>query len=307
MGLGTNDPAHINLVGVPLSQAMKKVKKSQSDEGKFGQSNRTWILSQAFEGNDNAQEYFIDEAFIEPIPGEDEWSQPVFFFDDRIDLLSYYAGQSNIVSYAFTYFTAEQTQQAELWLGTQEAMTVWLNSEQVYAFNSFTPYGDDDRGNKKGIIDIQEGRNTLLVKTKNGFGDYSFALNICEVESDPLYFGSRVNGLKFYIDASGTGTALTGISDMEMSQGASLSCYPNPAARFANISFEMQESVETSIEIIDMSGRVIKSFGKEERSAGVHELTWNLESNQGGRVRSGTYLCILQTGHERQSTKLIVR
>jgi len=307
VGLGTNDPTHINLVGVPLSQAMKKVKKSQSAEGKYGQSNRTWILSQAFVGSDNDHEFFIDEAFVEPIPGEDGWSEPVFFFDDRIDLHSFYAGKTEMVSYAFTYFNAERAEQAELWLGTQEALKVWLNGEEVYSFGAFTPYGDSDRGSKKGTIDLKEGRNTLLVKSMNSFGDYSFALNICEVESDPLYFGNRISGLKFYIDESGTGTKLTGILETIMDQGASLRCYPNPATRVANISFELRESVPTSIEIIDLSGRVIKSFGNEERSAGAHELTWNLESDQGGRVRSGTYLCILQAGDERQTTKLIVR
>ncbi len=307
VGLGTNDPAHINLVGVPMSEAMKKVKKSQSEDGKFGQSNRTWILSQAFEGFDINQEFFVDEASLEPIPGEDGWSQPVYFFDDRLDLLSFYGGQSDMVSYAFTYFNAERAEQAQLWLGTQEAMTVWLNGEQVYAFNLFTPYGDSDRGSKKEIIDIKEGRNTLLVKSMNNFGDYSFALNICELESDPDYFGNRIAGLKFYIDESGTGTELVGIFGVEMWQGASFRSYPNPATRVVNISFELQEAVQTSVEIIDMSGRVIKTFTNEERSAGIHELTWNLESSQGARVRSGTYLCILKAGDDRQTTKLIVR
>ncbi len=307
VGLGTNAADKIQIMGVPIGEAMKRVKKNQKSIGKFGQSNRTWILSQAFEGSDNTHEFFMDEAFIEPLPSEDGWSEPVYFFDDRIDLLSFYEGQSKVVSYAFTYFNSEQAQEAELWLGTQEALEVWINGEEVYSFNSYSAYGDSDRGNKRGIVDIKEGRNTLLVKSLNTFGDYSFALNICEVESDPLYAGNRVSGLKFYIDESGTGTKLTGISDIEMRESASLRCYPNPATRFANISFELEESVQTSVEIIDLSGRVIKSFGKEERSAGLHEIKWNLESNYGGRVRSGSYLCILKAGENQRSFKLIVR
>jgi len=307
VGLGTNNAEKIHVMGVPLDEAKKRVKKNQKADGKWGQSNRTWILSQAFEASDNDQEFFVDEANIEPIPGEGGWSEPVYFFDERIDLLSFYGGQKGMLAYAFTYFNAEKAQEAELWLGTQEAIKVFLNGEQVYTFNSFAAYGDSDRGNSKGIINIKEGRNTLLVKAENSFGDYSFALNICEVESDPLYFGNRVAGLKFYIDESGTGTELTGIKDIEKSMNASLRCYPNPAVRVANISFELKESVQTSIEIVDLGGRVIKSFGTEERSAGIHEIKWSLESNYGGRVRSGTYLCILQAGDERQTVKLIVR
>jgi uncharacterized protein (DUF362 family) len=307
VGLGTNVAEKIQIMGVPISEAMKKVKKNQKTIGKYGQSNRTWILSQPFEGTDNLNEYFIDEAAIEPLPGEAGWSQPVYFFDDRIDLLSFYSGQTNMVSYAFTYFDAVQAQEAELWLGTHEAIQVYLNGESVYSYNSTASYGDSDRGNSKGIINIKEERNTLLVKTLNQWGDYSFALNICEVESDPLYFGNRVSGLKFYIDESGTGTRLTDISDLEMRQAAFFKCYPNPATRVANISFELEESVQTSIEIFDLGGRVIKSFGNEERSAGIHEITWNLESNYGGRVRSGTYVCILKAGNDHRTVKLIVR
>ena len=308
VGLGTNDPEHISIVGVPLSQAMKKAKKSQSSDGKFGQSNRTWILSQTFEGLDLSKEHLMDEATIEPVPGESGWSQPVYFFDDRIDLHSYYAGQTVIVSYAFTYFNAEKAQEAELWLGTQEAIQVFLNGEQVYSFNSVTTYGDGDRGDSKGLVNILQGRNTLLVKTLNNFGDYSFALNICEVESDPYYSGNRVAGLKFYIDESGTGTTIIrGLPDDEKSLSASFECYPNPASEQAIIRFQLQKSQKTNIQIYDMSGRVVKSFGSEYRTSGTHELTWDLYCDLGTRVSGGTYLCTLQAGKKSCSIKLLVK
>ncbi len=305
-GLGTNDPEHISLTGVPLSQAMKKVKQSQHADGKFGQSNRTWILSQAFEGTEISNEFFIDEATIEPIPGEGGWSLPVFFFDDRIDLHSYYVGQTGMISYAFTYFHAEEAQQAELWVGMQEGIEVFLNGEEVFSFTSVTSYGDSDRGSNKGIINVLEGRNTLLVKTLNNYGDYSFALNLCEIESDPYYFGNRVDGLKFYVDASGTGTVISGLQDNEISQTASIECYPIPASDHTTIRFHLQESQQTIVQIYDLSGRVIKSFGREFRSSGTHELTWDLNSNLGSRVRSGTYLCTLQAGEQFQSIRLVV-
>jgi len=306
-GLGTNDPDHINIVGVPLSQAMKKVKKSQHNDGKFGQSNRTWILSKAFDGTDISTGYINNEATIEPIPGEGEWSQPVYFFDDRIDLHSYYAGKTEMVSYAFTYFNAVKAQEAELWLGTQEGIQVFLNGEQVYSFNSVTTYGDSDRGDKKGIVNILKGRNTLLVKTLNNFGDYSFALNICEVESNSYYFGNRVAGLKFNTDANSTVSTKSSLPDNEKSLTASIECYPNPASQQAIIRFQLQESQQIIVQIYDLSGRIVKSFGSEYRISGTHELTWDLDNNHGARVSRGTYLCTLQAGKKSQSIKLVVK
>ena len=202
VGLGTNDPELITVTGVPLDQARKVVKKSQSPDGKFGQSNRTWSLSRAFEGTDINNVNLNNEAGFQPIPGEGGWSEPVYFFDDRIDLHAYYEGQTDITTYAFTYFQAEKAQQAELWLGSHEGIQVYINGEEVYLSNSVNVYDDYDRGEFVKYIPILEGQNTLLVKTVNAFGDYSFALNICEVESDPDYFGNRVHGLEFYLDAS---------------------------------------------------------------------------------------------------------
>ena len=305
-GLGTNDPEHIVLAGVPLEQAMKRVKKSQHADGKFGQSNRTWILSRHFEGTDMSRAYFVDEASIEPIPGEDEWSQPVYFFDDRIDLLSYYQGQAGI-TYAFSYFNAEKTQEAELWLGTHEGIQVFLNGELVYQSNTVNAFGDSDRLTARPLVHIIEGRNTLLVKTVNNFGDYSFTLNICELENDPYYFGNRVSGLKFYIDNSGTGSTITGLLEKRTShQTTSLESYPNPAKDYVNIRFELGKSQQCTVQIYDLNGRIIKSFGREFRSPGIHELTWNLENNLGSRVSSGTYLCTLKAGNQSWSIKLFL-
>jgi uncharacterized protein (DUF362 family) len=306
VGLGTNDPDYIYQVGVPLNQAMIKVKKSQAMEGKFGQSNRTWILSQAFEGDDLSEEFFVDEATIEPISGEMGWTEPVYFFDDRIDLHSFYQGHTGI-TYAFTYFNAEQAQEAELWLGTHEGIQVYLNGEEVFYSTTVNSFEDGDLLTSRDKVQILEGRNTLLVKTVNKFGDYSFTLNICEVEDDPYYFGNRVAGLNFYIDNSGSGSIISSMPENEFSPAASLDCYPNPASDYATFRFELDKSRQTSLQIYDLSGRVVKSFGREFRSAGTHEFTWYLNNNSGTRVSDGTYVCKLQAGRYSRTVKLLVK
>jgi len=306
-GLGTNDPGLIEIVGVPLEQAAKKVRKSTHHDGKFGQSNRTWTLSTAFESTEFDKEYFMDEPSIQPIPGQDGWSQPVYFFDDRIDLHAYYEGRTNIITYAFTYFFAEQDQEAELWLGHDEAIAVYLNGEQVYHFAFYVPYGDTDRDTSKGKINIRQGKNTLFVKTLNQFGDFSFALNICEVESDPDYFGNRVAGLKFYLDESGTGTQFTGTRQRRYTGAPALHCYPNPASESVTIRFELDTPGMVSVKIIDLGGKPVATLGNEYRKQGTVEYRWDLMTEGGSRVRSGAYLCTVTSGDQQKSIRLVVQ
>jgi len=201
-GLGTNNPDYINVVGVPITNAMKKAKKSLSASGRFGRSNRTWILSSAFEGTDITEEYISDEATYIPEAGKEGWSQPVYFFDDQIDLYSYYNGSTDIVTYAFTHFYSPDFITAEFWIGKQEAMYVYVNGELAYSFTSINSYEENEYGEKVGTINLKQGENTLLVKTLNTYGSYTFALNICEEEDDENYYGNRIPGLKFYISSN---------------------------------------------------------------------------------------------------------
>ncbi len=302
VGLGTNNPDKIQVLGVPIEEAMIRVKKSQQPDGRFGQSNRTWILSPAFSGTDISQEFYPNEYSIQPVPGLNGWSQPVYFFDDRIDLHSYYSGQTNVITYAFTFFDALSDQEAELWLGSHEAIYVYLNGELVYSFNSTNTYWDMDRGEYKKTIGIKQGKNTLLVKTLNKFGDFSFALNICEVESDPLYFGNRVAGLDFYIDDSGVNT----LPEYTSYDAFMLRSYPNPARDYTKIRFELAEAARTTVGIYDLGGRLVKSLHDERLPSGTHEFTWNLDNDQGNRVGRGVYLCSIASGSWKNSMKLIV-
>jgi len=207
-----------------------------------------------------------------------------------------------MISYAFTYFDAEKDQQAELWLGTQEAIRIYLNGEQVYNFNSTNAYGDKDLGEKVALIDIKEGQNSLMVKTLNRFGDYSFALNICEIESNTDYFGNRVEGLKFHTSKQATTSAL----NINKAQSFSFKCYPNPVVNSTTISFELKKSSDVQLNIYNSSGQLVKNMSGNTLPSGNHDLKWNLDSDNGERVKPGVYLCSLVVNNQKFTSKIIV-
>lgn len=108
---------------------------------------------------------------------------------------------TNCIAYAYTDFVAPREGPAELWVGSSEDMTVWIDGEKVYRFEGTRKHrvpSDKQR------IELGKGRHGLLVKVYQTFRAFDFSLNICEVEEDPRYAGNRVRGLKFVMP-EGTG------------------------------------------------------------------------------------------------------
>ena len=305
IGLGTNNPENIILVGAPIDEVKKKVIKNNTQNGRFGQSNRTWLLSEYFYSTDIEEELIPGGETIEPKAGENGWTDPVYFFDDRIDLLSFFNGLENIITYAFTYFSSPADQQAELWLGTHEDMKVYINRDEVYSFSGINVYGDDDLYTEIIDIDIKEGENTLLVKTLNKYNDYSFALNICEVEDNIDFSGNRVSGLKFYTTTQDTNST-DPPEDLNIMFQNTLQCYPNPVKDYVIIEFDYPAKARIIVDIYDLSGTHITSLVNEVSNPGMHRYIWKIHEQE-YTIKSGVYICTVRTGKNVFSIKLLIQ
>jgi hypothetical protein len=77
--------------------------------------------------------------------------------------------------------------------------------------------------------------------------------------------------------------------------------FPSPLRLTAQgeltIQYILTKDVNTNIFIFDVSGRIVKKFvlyaRQEGGSAGLNKVTWNLVTDQGGRVASGIYVISL--------------
>lgn len=304
MGLGTNDPEKIEITGAALDEVQQKVKKNTANHGEFGRSNRTWLLSGTFAGSDINHAYIPGEAVFVPEAGKNGWSQPVYFFDDRMDLLSFYGDPSGVVTYAFTCFSAIQEEQAQLWLGYDESIIVYLNGEKVYSFTGTTSYSDGDLVKAKPVVTVKQGENTLLVKTYHNYGDFSFALNICENESNTSYDGSRLPGIKFYTAAGNPTNSMT--EEITASDGG-FTGYPNPVIDHATFTFTLPEPGRTTLALYDLNGRFIMNLMNAGLKAGQHTHEWQLKGADGKRISSGTYVCVLRCGNYSDRIKVIIQ
>lgn len=303
VGLGTNDPAKIQVVGATIDQVKKKVKHNTEANGLFGQSNRTWLVSGTYSSTDMSAQQIANEATLEPVAGENGFSHPIYFFDDRIDLLSYFSGASNVISYAFTYFYAPKDQQVELWLGSDEDMIIYINGVKAYSYSGTRLYGDGILRSEIKTTTIKPGENTLLVKTLNKTGDFSFTLNICEVESVVEYSGNRVDGLKFYTQK---GSVIpSSIADNPIRTKLVIENFPNPVISEATIRFELPAPLNTSVDLYDLSGKHIMNLVNQQLAEGIHTVTWSAIHN-GRRLPNGIYVCRIKSGKFSKSINISV-
>lgn len=299
VGLGTNQIDFISLSGVSIEDAKIVVEKNSKTEGKWGQSNRSWILSKTYDASSITDEVIENEATLIPSPGLNEWSETVYFFDDRIDLSSFYNNPKNKVTYAFSKFYSPQAKDAELWLGFEEGIVIYLNGEEIYKNASGQNYDISDIGSKKKTITLKKGTNTLLVKTINLFGDYSFALNICDKGTN----GNRVEGLKFYNEFTPVVNSNKGIDAIT----DAFDVFPNPASVDVNMEIELQKDANVQIEIYDLSGKSIKTICNSSLSSGSHSYKWDLTGNNNQKVNAGSYVSRLSINGVAKTQKILVK
>ena len=79
---------------------------------------------------------------------------------------------------------------------------------------------------------------------------------------------------------------------------------PNPFRSSVSISFELSESGFTSIEVYDLSGRLICSLAESELATGQHSYVWDGTNQNGVPFASGLYICKIQSAEICETTRL---
>jgi uncharacterized protein (DUF362 family) len=312
-GLGTNDISRITIVGADLYQNITRFKKGLLPSSQFGQSNRNWLLNgpYAIRGtNPIDTSYIPNDSTVTPSAGMNGWSQSVYFINDRINLADYYQAQgvntANVVSYAFAYFSAPATQLAELWVGSDEDLKIYINGYIVYNYKgtrAFTP--DPNNADTTSLwsdivtVKVNKGPNTILVKSLQKSGRYDFSLNICEVQSDINYRGNRIAGLKF--TTSSNGTSVRSGSTPVISTFELQNCYPNPFNPTTTIRYHISKTSSVKLTVYDLSGREVATLVNEEKPTGTYTVPWNA-----AHLSSGVYFSKLTAGKFTQVKKMIL-
>ncbi len=189
-GLGVADLDRIRVRGDLEALVLRFEKKHQDENARYGMGNRTWLLKGPIPA---VTDPGVDPS-VTPRPGAGGWTGPVYFHDDRIDLDRHFSDPTHCVVYAYAEFDAPRDEPAEVWVGSDEGLTVWIDGRQVHRFRGrrrhFLPC-------ERVPIHLTPGRHRVLVRAEQRRGGFDFSLKLSEVEEDERYDGNTVLGLRW--------------------------------------------------------------------------------------------------------------
>ncbi|MCK5132885.1 MAG: PQQ-binding-like beta-propeller repeat protein [Candidatus Sabulitectum sp.] len=115
------------------------------------------------------------------------------------------------------------------------------------------------------------------------------------VGSNELIVTSYHGGVAVAADTISFTVTETGIN-LKPSYLFGVSASPNPFTTSTSISFELTDTCEASVEIFDLSGRIVSTLANHEITAGSQSILWNGTNQNGDLVSAGLYLCRIQSG-----------
>jgi len=106
--------------------------------------------------------------------------------------------------------------------------------------------------------------------------------------------------LDFYMSVTG--------ADNNSSESFVFSCYnyPNPFNPKTTISFTISGDENVALDIFNIKGQLVKSFGKQMYQTGSHSLVWDGKNNSGSYVGSGIYFYKIKAGNLEKTGKMLM-
>ncbi len=114
-----------------------------------------------------------------------------------------------------------------------------------------------------------------------------------------IYNPNGVQGFEC-IDQSLQSGGTTGIAQNNSSSENSIVAFPNPFHSSTTLEFNLSETINVSIVILDVVGREVLRIPAKELQSGINRIFVNLET-----LNNGLYLCQIKSNEKLQSIKLI--
>ena len=235
------------------------------------------------------------------VPGSGNVNQSITF-----DGSQSFDNDGTIVSYQWNFGDGGSSNQA--------VATHTYTAANTYNWSLTVTDNQGATGQANGQITISAGASRLTVSPTSGSVNPGSAQTIvatfdAQGLSEGTYTGSiqvSSNGgnitLPVVVEvslAAGIEDEITPVQDFTLEQN-----YPNPFNPSTRIRYQIPKGALVNLTIYDLLGREVRTLVSEQQPAGVYEVQWDGNNNQGKRAASGVYLYTIQAGDLIQSKKM---
>lgn len=144
--------------------------------------------------NRSFDQAFIDETSLAPLGMETvrvdnrllRWRE-IRIADPQgvVDLTQFFRQTEWVACYAYTEFVVDRDMDAELRLGSDDSVKVWLNGQLVHQFGGMRGLTvDQDRVR----VRLRKGVNRLLLKVTQGGGGWEFCVRLTDLQGNPITY-----------------------------------------------------------------------------------------------------------------------
>ena len=125
-------------------------------------------------------------------------------------------------------------------------------------------------------------------------------------EGRELYVQANLEGSQYGVTPITSGDAIVLSSDAVPAAYDLMQNYPNPFNPSTSIGFTLPEAGHVSLNIYDMTGRLVTTLVEGNLTEGVHMVDWNGLDSSGSMVSAGVYFYTLESSDMMMTKKMIL-
>ncbi len=111
--------------------------------------------------------------------------------DGMVDLAKFYGGKGDCSAFGTAVLESPVARPAQMAVGSDDTLTVWLNGKEVYKFGGNRGYDPDVA---RFDVELKKGKNLLMIQCGNGGGPWQFSVAVTGLADHAFLKGPAADG-----------------------------------------------------------------------------------------------------------------
>ena len=140
---------------------------------------------------------------------------------------------------------------------------------------------------------------------EKGISDYNY-MEFFSYDDSMRVNAYTGNGVLIESFVRGRFDPTTNVDEVNQQNAKLLDPKPSIFSTSTSIEYSLDKPAKVEINILDVTGKLVKTLVNENRPSGLNNVNWNCDNNSGNKVSSGVYFCKMISGEYNFTKKLVL-